>query len=158
MCFRILRLLKTQHLACLLDRLSRSSCTSSPGTTPCHSFTCLSQLRAPPLSLHRLPQFPPQDLPAGRLRNRFQIHDAAPQLLMPRQIRLDKRLDFFLANLRLVRHDVRARQLVPAAVRVGHADDGGVEDPVVREQQGFELRGRDLEAFVFDEFLGRCLS
>lgn len=34
------------------------------------------------------------------------------------------------------------------------ADDCCVEDFRVCDEQGFELGGRDLEAFVFDKFLG----
>lgn len=72
---------------------------------------------------------------------------------MARQVILHKLLDLLLIYLRFVRDDVRTRQLVAAAIRVRDADDGGVEDLVVREQQSFELRGRDLQAFVLDEFL-----
>jgi hypothetical protein len=70
-----------------------------------------------------------------------------------RQVILDKLLDLLLIYLRFVCDDVRTRQLVATAIRVRDADDGGVEDLVVREQQSFELRGRDLQTFVLDEFL-----
>lgn len=74
---------------------------------------------------------------------------------MAGQIILNERLDLLFSNLRFIGHDVGTGQLVAAAAGVRDADDGGVEDLVVREEQGFELRGRDLEAFVFDEFLER---
>jgi hypothetical protein len=72
---------------------------------------------------------------------------------MLRQILLHKLLDLFRVNLRLIRYYIRSRQFVTTAIRIRDADDGGVKDLVVRKQESFELGGRDLEAFVFDELL-----
>jgi hypothetical protein len=50
----------------------------------------------------------------------------------------------------LISYDVGAGEFVAAAVGVRDADDGGVGDEGVGEQEGFDFGGGDLEAFVFD--------
>lgn len=79
---------------------------------------------------------------------------------MRREILLHERFDLLGADLRraaaaaatTTNNNVSARQFVATTARIGHADDGGVEDARVREEQGLELGWRDLQALVLDKF------
>jgi hypothetical protein len=66
------------------------------------------------------------------------------------QILLDVLLNLLRRNLVLISNNISTREFVATAIRVRDADDCGVKDEIVREKQGFDLGGRDLEAFVFD--------
>jgi hypothetical protein len=70
-----------------------------------------------------------------------------------RSVLLDVVLDGGLVDLGPVSDDVCAREFIAGAVGVWDANDGCVGDERVCEGEGFEFRRRDLQAFVFDEFL-----
>lgn len=117
------------------------------------------RLRLKRLPLRQLPQILAQNLAGRALRDGLDEGDAAPQALVVGHVLRDVVLDLlgrngrgFLVSLAAARcgDDVGAGNLGAFG---RHADDGGVKDGRVGEQQGLELGGGDLEAFVFDEFL-----
>ena len=69
------------------------------------------------------------------------------------QILLDECVDVCFGDFLPVSHDVGAGEFVARARGVRDTDHGGVEDEVVRHEEGFKFRGGDLEALIFDEFL-----
>ena len=70
-----------------------------------------------------------------------------------RRVLLDVVFNGSLVDLGPVSDDVGARQFVAGSVGVRHANDGCIGNERMREEECFEFRGRNLEAFVFDEFL-----
>jgi hypothetical protein len=108
------------------------------------------------LSLSLIPQNLPQNLPRRVLGDGVHELDAARQPLvlshLVRQPRGNVLLRGGAALAVFLQRDVSARQLFAVD---GDAHDGGVLHGRVLEEEGFELGGRDLVAFDFDEFLRR---
>lgn len=123
----------------------------APPFHPLHLRTIILQLRAP-LLLRHLPQILSQDLAAGALGDGVHEDDTTPQLLVARDVLLDVLHDLLGADLVLVSDDVGTGYLV-VAVLGEHADDGGVEDEVMVQEEGFQLCRGDLKALVLDKLL-----
>jgi hypothetical protein len=105
------------------------------------------------LLLDRVPQLAAEDLARRALGDGVEEDDPAAELLVLGEVAPDIVLDLGRRNLGLIRHDVGTGQFVARPVGVRHADDGGVEDEVVADEERLEFGGGDLETFVFDEFL-----
>lgn len=112
------------------------------------------QLRLPPRR-PLIPQHPPQNLPRRIPWHLLNELDAAPQLLMCRQLRLHHPVDLLYCDRAApgFAHHEGTGDLVARDVRVWNADNGSVEDLLVPDEDGLELGGRDLKALVFDQFL-----
>jgi hypothetical protein len=70
-----------------------------------------------------------------------------------RGVLLNVVLDCGLVDQGPVSDDLGAREFIARAVGVRDAGDGCVGSERMRQEEGFEFRRRDLQAFVFDKFL-----
>ena len=66
---------------------------------------------------------------------------------------LDEVFDLLFGDFTLVGDYVGAAKFIARTRWIGDSYHGCIQDQVVEEEEGFDLRGRDLETFVFDEFL-----
>ena len=115
-----------------------------------------SQFRPPYLALiplRPLPQRLPLNLARRTLRHLIHKHYPACQILMFRKLALDPLLYLLFARRSFgVECDVRTGVFLGTEGFLD-ADDAGIGDGGVGEEDGFEFGGGNLRAGYFDEFL-----
>src|SRR5215475_3543059 len=96
-------------------------------------------------------QHPAQNLSRRRLRNRVKHLEMANLLIAGHALRYESRERVQVKRSAFARHDKRFRSF--ARIRIRHACNATILYVRVLQHYGFEFRGRDAEALVFDHLL-----